>query len=111
MKRGSRVFFGFWDRSVPKNTVIGDVNIRYNNHASVRSLRFGNNSMDKLTLPIPGAEGPDSYSNSTVLFTREGHNTFRMSIGTPREIAAWRRRSLKNGTLFFLSGGRAFGLF
>jgi HKD family nuclease len=111
MKRGSRVFFGFGDRSVPRNTVIGDVNIRYNDHASVRSLRFGNNSMDKLTLPIPGAEGPESYSNATVLFTREGNDTFRMLIGTPREIAAWRRRSQKNGTLFSLSGGRAFGLF
>jgi len=111
MKRGSRVFFGFGDRSVPRNTVIGDVHIRYNDHASVRSLRFGNNSMDKLTLPIPGAEGPESYSNATLLFTKEGHDTFRMSIGTPRQIAAWRRRSQANGTLFFLSGGRAFGLF
>ena len=100
----------FGARSVPRNTVIGDVNIRYNDHASVRSLRFGNNSRDKLTLPIPGAEGPESYSNATLLFTREGHNTFRMSIDTPCQIAAWRRKSQENGTLFFLSGG-AFGLF
>jgi len=103
------VFFDLGTGSVPQNTVIGDVNIRYNDHASVRSLRFGKHSMDKLT-SRSGSEGPESYRNATLLFTREGHNTFRMSIARLARLRV-EKTITKERHPFFLSGGGPFGLF
>ncbi|HEV7225340.1 MAG TPA: hypothetical protein VGN42_21720, partial [Pirellulales bacterium] len=50
MQRGSRVFFGFGDRTLPTNSAIGSVQILFGEHSATRNLRFGNNSMDKLDL-------------------------------------------------------------
>lgn len=100
MQRGSRVFFGFGDRTLPKNSAIGTVRILYGTHSASRNLRFGNNSMDKLDLPIPSVEGPPSYSGHTLLFTRESPSSFHLGIGTAAEIAAWKAKSRAGGTLF-----------
>jgi hypothetical protein len=111
LMRGTRVFFGFGDAALPKNSPIGSVQLRYHSHLSIRNLRFGNNSMDKLDLPIPGQEGPPSYRNQTLLFSREADGSFRLKLGTSAEIQSWKDRSRKLGTSFVLRGGRAFGVF
>lgn len=111
MQRGSRVFFGFGDQTLPKNSPIGSVRISYGAHSASRNIRFGNNSMDKLDLPIPDVEGPPSYSHQTLLFTREGPKSFRLSIGMPADIAAWKARSRAAGTAFSMRSGREFGVF
>ncbi len=111
MQRGSRVFFGFGDKALPKNSPIGSVRILYETHSASRNLRFGNNSMDKLDLPIPGTEGPASYSNETLLFTRETSTSYRLSVGAPAEIRAWKARSRALGTSFSMRSGREFGVF
>ncbi|MEK6299559.1 MAG: hypothetical protein AABO41_02460 [Acidobacteriota bacterium] len=111
MQRGSRLFFGFGDGALAKNSHIGSVSIRYGTHAAARNLRFGNNSMDKLDLPIPDVEGPPSYGNQTLLFTRESPTTFRLRLGTPADIAAWKTESEAAGTLFKMQSGREFGVF
>src|SRR5205807_1645751 len=111
MQRGSRVFFGFGDKTLPKNTAIGTVQIVYDKHSAFRNLRFGNNSMDKLDLPIPGVEGPPSYREQTLLFTRESPGTFRLTVGTPIDIAKWKVKSNAAGTLFTMRSGRKFGVF
>ena len=111
MQRGTRVFFGFGDNQLARNSPIGSVRIRYEQHSANRNLRFGNNQMDKLDLPIPGVEGPPSYNNETLLFTREGPSTFRLTLGSAAEIAAWKARSRAAGTLFSMRSGREFGVF
>lgn len=111
MQRGSRVFFGFGDHTLPKNSPIGSVRILYGTHSASRNLRFGNNSMDKLDLPIPDVEGPPSYSGQTLLFTRESPTSYRLSVGTPAEIATWKARSQAGGTSYAMRSGREFGVF
>lgn len=111
MQRGSRVFFGFGDKALERNSPIGSVRILYGGHSSNRNLRFGNNSMDKLDLPIPGAEGPASYRNQTLLFSRESTTSFRLTVGTVAEIATWKRKSRAEATLYGMRGGREFGVF
>lgn len=111
MQRGSRVFFGFDDQARPKNSPIGTVEILYGEHSAWRNLRFGNNSMDKLDLPIPTAEGPPSYTGQTLLFSRESPTAFRLTVGTANDIADWKRRSRASGTLFTMRSGRQFGVF
>jgi len=111
MQRGSRVFFGFGDQTLTTNSPIGSVRISYGAHSASRNLRFGNNSMDKLDLPILGVEGPPSYSHQTLLFTRDGPRSFRLSVGTAAEIAAWKARSSSLGTSYSMRSGRKFGVF
>lgn len=111
MQRGSRVFFGFGDHRLPRNSPIGSVQIMYEGHSAPRNLRFGNNQMDKLDLPIPGSEGPPSYSHQTLLFTLEAPGRYRLSVGSPATIADWKRRSELAGTRFSMQGGREFGVF
>ena len=53
----------------------------YENMAtSVRSVRFGNNSIDKVNLPIPGAAGPETYDNGVVHFERTGPKAFSIRL-------------------------------
>ncbi len=111
LQRGTRVFFGFGDKGLPRNSAIGTVMIRYHEHSGPRNLRFGNNSMDKLDLPIPAIEGPPSYSNTTLLFSREPNRVFRLAVGKEQEIARWKEQSRVDGTLFRMQSGREFGVF
>jgi hypothetical protein len=57
-------------------------------------MRFGNNHMDKLNLPIPGELGPPTYENQTLLFERTG-DIFDLCIGSPQEIIEWKRLSME----------------
>jgi hypothetical protein len=67
--------------------------------------------MDKLDIPIPGQERPLSYRNTTILFTWEAVGVYRMTVGSPNQIANWRSRSRRLGALFRMRGGREFGGF
>lgn len=111
LKRGTRVFFGFGDRPLPRNSPIGTISVVYQGHAAQRNLRFGNNSMDKLDLPIPGADGPPTYTDTTLLFTREDGGHFRMAVAAGRSSAQWRATSRRLGTMFRMQSGREFGVF
>lgn len=111
LQKGTRVFFGFPNRALPRNSPIGSVRIVYGSHSATRNLRFGNNSMDKLDLPIPQREGPPSYRDQTLLFCRQPDGSFRLTLGTPAEIRSWTSRSHAQRTLFQMRGGRTFGVF
>lgn len=111
LQKGSRLFFGFGSNTVPKNTQLGVVQIKYGGIITDCHMRFGNNQMDKLTLPIPGAGGPRTYENKTLLFTREPNNVFELTIGTATDIAGWKRNSTVNGSLYTMKKGREFGVF
>jgi HKD family nuclease len=112
MKRLTRVFFGVSPHDVPRDTLLGYLKIAYGNReAHDCSLTFSNNLMDKLTLPIPGVDGPPKYDGKNLLFRRVRPGFFELTLGTAGERARWRRRSKDIGAAFTMSGGRAWGVF
>ena len=57
----------------PLNSRLGDLRIRTPTGQVVeRRLRFGNNSMEKLTLPIPEDHGYQCYDGKILTFEIEG---------------------------------------
>lgn len=113
MKAGTRVFFGFSNRKVPVNELLGEIELAYwGRLPTARHVRYGNNSMDKIYLPNPGTEGaPASYINETLLFERRRNGQFRFKVGTSDEPEAWKKESERQGTAFKMQGGREFGAF
>lgn len=112
-KRGTRVYFGFPYRDVPRNRKLGEVTLQYGNKLAQtdRSVWFGDNSMDKIHLPIPGEYGPPTYDNSVIHFQRLRPGVFRVLRGTAHQAAVWKRKSRRQGLLGRLSGGRLFGFY
>ncbi len=110
LSRGSRVFFGFRGERVDRNTVLGPVTLRFAGGSYIHSMRFGNNYMDKLNLPIPDDEGPSEYEGTTLLFKRHPDGSFEMTVGTPADIRAWKQSSRRQGTLYQMQSGREYGV-
>ncbi len=115
LPRGSRVFFGFDPAAVPLNTIFGYVEIQAAGHGWHRkSVRFGNNMMDKVNLPVPGTEGPSSYDHKILLFERQasaakGLPRFRIRLGTKADLKKWKAAAANHVDLT-MSSGRAYGL-
>lgn len=112
LKRNTRVYFGFPARDLDRDTTVGHVEIEY--AGNVRhdcSLRFSNNSMDVLTLPVPGVDGPAAYDQRVVCFEQTGVRQFRLVVGTHRDIARWRRKSTAIDGFFRMSSRREWGVF
>lgn len=113
----TRVYFGFEARDVPTDTTLGSIAISYSGDVRWEcSLRFSNNSMDVLTLPIPGMEGPTAYDQKTLLLTAREENrqvVYDLTLGTPTDRATWKQRSAAADTSFAMQGGqgRAWGVF
>jgi hypothetical protein len=112
LRRGTRVYFGFPPDTVARNTNLGEVVLQYDAlPARACSVRFGDNSMDKLNLPIPGTDGPEGYDHSVVHFERIEARRFRVRLGNEEDLAKWKRKSQKQGMLDKLAGGREFGFY
>ena len=112
MKRNSRVFFGFAASDLAPNSPLGNVAIRFGEHLRpVCQMRFSDNSMDVLTLPVPGEEGPEAYDQRTLHFTRVGVREFNLSIGTPVEVRKWKRRSATIDGSYKMKSGRQWGVY
>lgn len=115
LPRGSRVFFGFTDRDVPRNTIFGEVMIQFRGKREVgRNMRFGNNSMDKLNLPVPGTDGPATYDGSFLLFSRQAADAarrqrFYLEQGDHKDLSRWRARAAREEVIA-MSGGREMGV-
>ena len=112
LKRNTRVFFGFPARDHAPDTALGHVTIEYG--GAVRydcSMRFSNNSMDVLTLPVPGGEGPAAYDQETICFERTGVCQFRVTLGRHRDVTQWKRMSQQIDGFFQMSSGREWGVF
>lgn len=110
----TRIFFGFSGEDQPTNTSLGTVALRYNGVNYPESLRFSDNAMDVLNLPVPGSGGPASYDRETLLFTRtlsQRQPVFELSLGTSAERSAWRRASTGNSSAFSMQSGREWGVF
>lgn len=112
LKRNTRVFFGFEARDLVPDTAVGSVAIRYGLHDRPDcSLRFSNNSMDVLTLPIPGDEGPEEYDQQVLLFRRIGVRHFELSLGGRADVRRWRSNSERINASFRMASGRRWGVF
>jgi HKD family nuclease len=74
LPKGSHVHLGVKKvRNPERNSVLGDLNIRTPDGEVVeRTMRFGNNEMEKLTLPIPEDYGYHSYDGKILTFSVDG---------------------------------------
>lgn len=112
MKRLSRVFFGVPPALVPHNSPLTALKIAFAGHpAHDCSLTFSDNGMDKLTLPIPGVDGPPRYDGKNLLFRRSRPGVFELSLGSAQAKAAWRKSSKTIEADFVMPSGRRWGVF
>lgn len=74
LPRGSHVHLGFKENLNPqRNSILGELRIRTPSGIVVnKNLRFGNNSMEKLTLPIPEEYQYHCYDGKILTFKVEG---------------------------------------
>ncbi len=109
LKRNTRVFFGFSPTDLERDSLIGHVAIEFAGQTKTDcSLRFSNNHMDVLTLPVPD---PLTYDNETLCFQRIGVRTFRLELSGRGEASRWEERSLKINASFAMKRGRKWGVY
>jgi HKD family nuclease len=111
LQRGSRVFFGFDNGTVRRNTVFGSNIITHNGLEYECSMRFGNNSMDKLNLPSPQNISLDTYEDKVLLFTRLGNDRFNLQIFPLDNIENFRILSNRHNTSYEMKSGREYGVY
>lgn len=113
--RGTRVFFGFSSAIKNPNTVLGHVELQVVGYSPVdRTVRFADNFMDKVNLPLPGSDGPPTYDNSILIFERDGttadgRDRFRLVVTDSAGLAV-RKASANNSVDLQMQGGREYGL-
>ena len=114
LSRLTRVFFGFPAIEVQKDTLIGHVRMEFQgNERTDCSLRYSNNAMDVLSLPIPGTEGPPRYDGETLLFEQIVDAVgvkYILRVGSSRDRRLWRRESQKVSGNFKMKSGRQWGV-
>ncbi|AWI09764.1 hypothetical protein CKA38_11350 [Ereboglobus luteus] len=73
LPRGSHIHLGLNEVSNPtKNSLLGELRMRTPDGVIIqRSLRFGNNAMEKLTLPTPEQHGYGAYDGKILTFERQ----------------------------------------
>ncbi len=113
----TRVFFGRSASRVDTNQALGNVPIR---HAATgtfetRPMRFSDNSMDVLTLPVPGAPPwPATYDQTCLLFSkvavgRDLH--YEMRVASRTDKRRYRALSQAQTSDYRMTSGRAWGVF
>jgi HKD family nuclease len=113
LKKGARSFFSSRvPMERPLNTPLGTVPTIAADGAPPEtcSMRYGNNGMDKVNLPIPGGQNPARYDHAYLLWERRAGGVFRLRVN-PRG-RAWREASRRERTMFSYAGGqRDWGFF
>ncbi len=105
MPRGVHQFFGLQEPpGAGRNTPLGDVEFI---GAGPRSLRLGNNWMEKLTLPFPEDLGVGAYDGMILEFRRR-RNGYRLLIHDPELFHVELSRSQAHVALQ-MGGGRRYG--
>lgn len=112
MKRFTRAFFGARVEDVKANTEIDKITLIWGKQINeARTLRFGDNGMDKLNVPPAGRRGVLFYRGKTLLFSRRADGAFSFEVGDAKMRAKWMKRSRKQGVVHRLSSQRQWGLF
>lgn len=117
MKALTRVFFGASSVQVPQNTSFPSVTVVEPVGGVGRAtctLRFSDNSMDVLTVPVPGSPWPTAYDDRTLQFTKRADGTelvYELRVLNRTQANALERRSRAQGTSWRMqSGGRRWGV-
>jgi hypothetical protein len=85
LPRGVHKFFGFQAaENQAINSVIGEISFILTGPPLVRSLRLGNNHMEKITMPIPEEHGFGAYDGTIIEFERV-QNGFRIRTYEPND--------------------------
>lgn len=108
LPRGMSNYFGiFPDANTPINTVIGEIAFRTADNVRVeRNLRLGNNSMEKITLPIPENHGYNLYDGKILVFRSE-NGEFHLSALEINDFEAAYGDRL--GPVMAMGSGRLYG--
>ena len=110
MKRNTRVFFGFPATDLPRDSTVGEVTIEMDGRSNQgRTLRFSNNAMDVLALPVP--EDGEAYDQETLHFEQVGVRAFRLTVGSKPKIRRWKQRSKTIGGVLRMKSGRQWGVY
>ncbi|WP_193597864.1 hypothetical protein [Microbacterium sp. YJN-G] len=113
--RGTRVFFGFASEKVPRDTTLGSIDLRIVGHAyHDRTIRFSNNGMDIINLPIPEQNGVETYQGTFLLFARDspwsdGRRSYTLTVTDAAGVDV-KRASAANSVDLKMSSGRKYGL-
>lgn len=108
LPKGSHVHLGVKKVQNPKrNSVLGELNIRtLGGEVVERTLRFGNNEMEKLTLPIPEQYGYQCYDGKILTFMREGDHVVLDALEPDDFFQIYGQRFSSVGEM---KSGRRFG--
>ena len=108
LPRGAHVFLGLPEVSHPQiNSVLGELRIRTPTGEIVdRVLRFGNNSMEKLTLPIPERFGYHSYDGKYLTFKVRDEEVILNALEQEDFMRVYGTRVC---SLNIMQSGRAYG--
>lgn len=112
MKKGVRVFFGLnVPMSVPPNTPLGMITtVRPAGVAEQCNVRFGNNQMEKINLPVGSSGNHPAYDHSFLAWTRVVGGAFELDVTKQGDHLVAASHAL--GTLYSYSGGaRMWGFF
>jgi HKD family nuclease len=112
-----RVFFGSPSTEVPLNTHVGWATIEHPRSPKTvvsAPIRFSDNSMDVISLPVPESPWPATYDDQALLFTKASRGDelhFVMSVRTVARAGTWRKASTSEGTNYSMRSGRRWGVF
>lgn len=112
MPRFCRVFFGAPALDLPPETEIDHVTLVWNGRRFAGcTLKFADNHMDKLNIPLAGERGPHFYSGKTLMFTRRNDGLFVFSVGEGAVAREWHLRSRSRRYKLAGNSKRRWGLF
>lgn len=115
MSPGTRAYFGFGAEPLPRDTTLGHVSIEYAGQLRTDcSLRFSNNSMDVLTLPVPNNGGPPKYDGERVRFRKVANGSglkFELALASGQDGMRWESASKRVKGSFAMTSGRQWGVF
>jgi len=108
LPKGAHVFLGVKKIKNPAlNSVLANLNIRTAAGKIVeRPIRFGNNSMEKLTLPIPEQSGYECYDGKILVFKVEGDTVLLQAFEHEDFFQVYGKRI---GSCRQMQSGRLFG--
>lgn len=106
LRKGVRVFWGCKAApNTPKNSHLMTVKTRINGSPPIeRELRYNDNGMDVLSLPIPEEHGIDSYENCYLVWHRDADGTYTLTVqNSPGDLLD---RSNRTGAIVSYAGGK-----
>jgi HKD family nuclease len=112
-----RVFFGGSADEVPRNSALVTVTLEHPSDQTMSPaapIRFSDNSMDVITLPVPESPWPTSYDDRVLLFTkvtRDDALRYVLTVRSKTGARTWRSASTAQRTSFSMRSGRRWGVF